>query len=1738
MSGTDSKRIGWQALAEVLPQGTTLGLLMDTDGLDRYAAGQRSQGIATDQADAPFRYAFCRNPAWLGTQQGNVSACAVPEDAEANDPILVGTERNEDYMETQPLGPALRGPLVGLLLDSDGTDQYDYADDRDGDALRKVPLGNATGPDDWAWRQEDLVRRTASDANAPAGFFQGPLDPVSTNNNREPVATLNLSSASAPVGAAVTFTLGAKDPENSTVGSRLDFGDGTFVQLLSPQGTSDGKVYTHAYAAPGNYRPVLRVFESSGELMLSGSTSQPLAITDGSTNRPPIASISVHANTEPATGQTGIARVTEFSLALDASDPDGDAITQYRLDWGDATGKVVGSSDPKGTAKVYTYQTPGHFIATLHVKDARGAWGSTGVELVVRRTPVDSSVPPVETLRALYNLTRDPPTLPGDLGGTEIPLPTFGGGIDASTFNAALRQLDASPAPVPRVSLTAWRDENRTVPATDGRVTGITYLNATVSGVDPALVNRLDITSERGVIGRADPVPGTPGSFGFAWATDAVVGDASTFSDGAYRLRAAAVVRADGGAPGRTLESKPLDLTVDNVPVLAMVGDRTEFSARSHLPAPKPLNLTLGVGADSQRPAGVPGNGTPGGYLEVKAALPGGPDVVLMPRTYQDAGPLHIVWDGHCGSTECDGAYTVRATLEDSGGKSVSANLQVRLDSTPPDTQVQVPRYVGTSLSNGAERIRVPWTASDSGVPLSGATVDLIVLDPSSGPHVVAANQSAAQGEAPFSPARHGMDLQFVTIGRDRLGNSESGCAVTAGGGEGVACIQSFVTDHPGRVRLTTIDFSPPEVTLVEVSRGHVRPGEPFQVNATVTESGTGLAAVTAFFTGDPTPRTMAQVSGTQWTYAGWGDVNGGFNASERTVAVRVEAVDLASNLDGLSETFLLDNVTPRLQVQPVRYFAPGGKLDEASELEVGRPDGVALVSVATVDASLEDGLPRIQVQVDPSPFNSTLAPIAMDFAPLDQAWVAEVHIPLGQADGTYVLPLRVVDAAGNLNVTAVSVLINSTKGRLANVAALATHESVTVSWESLRPATTQAAYGRSAISLNQATPVVTGPTTEHVVTIEGLAPNTLYFVQGVSRGGNGVENRTAVVPIRTRSAIELGLDGIRPDATHGGGLPVSVRVGLRTGEDAAVHVALSAVPENPGLRPVPLLDLGDVKGTVQATVDLRPLPDGPWRLQVEASRPGDQATLMSALFQVDNGAPFLIPVSPAPGAMVNASRPVIIVAVGDPGGTLARNWTVGARLLINGQDVAVVTTAGPLDSAQPGTASLLLVPAAPLPEGEHRIEVRAHDGAGNEARVAWPFTIDTLPPAVASVRATGPGGGSAAPPGGIVHVEARISDAGRVAAVYLDGGWLAQPHALREKGGLWQADVPVPALPDGSHAFRILAFDGAGNRGIAADAVAFAIDGTPPRLVEWTAEAGLVGARLSLSASEPVVAAAFAGSHLLASTEALLQRSALDVAGLRPGRTITLDVHLTDAAGLETTVEVSFETMPDQAAPGTPGAFTLSSEDEGVIDLQWTPASDNAGIDRYEVATGPNPTADDWRLLANGTATRATLDADAGKTLAVHVRAIDLAGLAGAATSGSVEVLALPHIEDARASSDVAKAGQRITFEAVYRHASGRPAQLTLRLGDRVIPMDGDGGDCRAGCRYIARVSLEATDLFEGPPMFTVEADDGLHQASSAPQPAPLVTSGDAGSGLTVPAVGPGLVLLLFAFAARRRRR
>jgi hypothetical protein len=149
------------------------------------------------------------------------------------------------------------------------------------------------------------------------------------------------------------------------------------------------------------------------------------------------------------------------------------------------------------------------------------------------------------------------------------------------------------------------------------------------------------------------------------------------------------------------------------------------------------------------------------------------------------------------------------------------------------------------------------------------------------------------------------------------------------------------------------------------------------------------------------------------------------------------------------------------------------------------------------------------------------------------------------------------------------------------------------------------------------------------------------------------------------------------------------------------------------------------------------------------------------------------------------------------------------------------------LDPEEPSDWSPCASPATftDLTDGEHRLEVRSVDAAGNAdpTPAVAEFAVDTTPPLTTI---------DTAPVGTIGASEATV-------AFGADGPATFECRLDPEAATAWKAcssPTKLVGLADGPHRFEVRAVDAAGNIGPAATAVAFAVDTTVPETTVDTA--------------------------------------------------------------------------------------------------------------------------------------------------------------------------------------------------------------------------------------------------------------------------------------------------------------
>jgi hypothetical protein len=192
--------------------------------------------------------------------------------------------------------------------------------------------------------------------------------------NNPPVPTID-GPSEGDVGAELSFTTGATDPENDTpLVCEIQFGAGApFTELSS---CSAGA--SHAFDAAGEYVITLRARDPFGA---TGTVTKTVTIAGETGNRPPVPTID-----GPETGDVGSA----ISFTTGATDPDGDSPLACEINYGDGGGFVALPSCGAGAS--HTYSSAGSYTVTIRATDPDGAAGTATHTVTVG----DDEPPPAE----------------------------------------------------------------------------------------------------------------------------------------------------------------------------------------------------------------------------------------------------------------------------------------------------------------------------------------------------------------------------------------------------------------------------------------------------------------------------------------------------------------------------------------------------------------------------------------------------------------------------------------------------------------------------------------------------------------------------------------------------------------------------------------------------------------------------------------------------------------------------------------------------------------------------------------------------------------------------------------------------------------------------------------------------------------------------------------------------------------------------------------------------------------------------------------------------------------------------------------------------------------------------------------------------------------------------------------------------------------------------------------------
>ncbi|HUR25210.1 MAG TPA: hypothetical protein VM327_04245 [Candidatus Thermoplasmatota archaeon] len=1341
---------------------------------------------------------------------------------------------------------------------------------------------------------------------------------------------------------------------------------------------------------------------------------------------------------------------------------------------------------------------------------------------------------------------------------------TGGRGIDDSNIESALAAYRSLDGPQPAtVTLVIARYATRASPVPDGGfVVGDAFFHIDVTPVPGQAVRRVDVLADGALVGVARPSAAPPGasprteSFLLPWPTD-------EGADGAYTLQAIAFLSPvqDGpssvAAPdGATVESKARTVVVDNPP---KVLNEPRLSRSAIAPAAAgDVNrtfLTLEVSRDAALPAGVaPATGrAPGANVTVSLRSPG--STVLFPvykaYVYNGTTPEHrtttIVLDGRCQASSrlpsCDdGRYLVNVSLQDGLHTVHLPEQALVIDNAAPTSDVTFNGYANREHRAGLAGLAVPVSVTDTqpglgtddvaGLGLPSGALYVVRLD-GANERIEAKQVGVDAGATTLEGIVSGQTVHLLSVSIDALGNTESPCIGLDGAER--PCYRAKAA-APANVRHVYVDFVQPTLEDVRLNRTTFRPGTPVRFSATASDVHSGLDRVFVRIEGasidgaaDPTIPLLEGPDGTFSAVRSFSADASGQAAFKFTMT----AVDRAGNVRTQVGSGVVDAQAPMLTDIEVVYF------DGTDRIPFAKPQSRAVVRLNAVDRAVDSLVANATSVGGP-------AEVACRNGAADE-WTCDITVAANATDGTHAVPLRAVDAAGNVAYTTVAIVVKGAPPEITDPRIVAVGpDFIEVTWKTTSDATTEVAYGISDAELTRSysLPGLKTLTTEHRIRIPDLAPSTRYYIRPSPRSPSNVANLTGeVLHDTTASALVLALPGFPEGASWGGLQTVDAMVMSLAGQDRATvtlrieDAAQLSTPTDaaPAVLAAP--------GPLSFQFDTRRFPDGDYRLLLEAKRGKDRAESVSPVFRIDNTPPALSAISPAPGSTVAQDRPTLELAVTDPfGGPLPT--VEGLSLAIDG--VSLKPADARYDRTGPQPVLRVGLPLR-LADGDHVATVGLADKAGNLETAAWAFRVDVAAPRLVGTPqvAYRPG---AMPSESVFDVDLDVRDASGVASVRVGlapGG--GETVALLSKGPHWVGALRLPpGTPDGPLVLPVTATDTLGNTGPAGE-LHLVVDRTAPSFTTVSSEpSGLTSLVLRASTDEPSSLKALLNGTGVAEDPALAVEHFLRMGQLRPGRSYEVDLVATDAAGNARLHRVHATMPEDTEPPLAPASLVALSPDEGVVRLTWHAAKDNSGIDHYEVVRVVGADRTPLPTVPGNQTSVQDVGAPAGRAAWYEVSAVDLAGLRGPPRMASTHVLALPRLSEPAIEPRTGASDQPFDVVVLYRHAAGTPPErIELLYGNLTLPLSPRGGDCTEGCAYGAKVLLPALLTLRAKPvaLLSVQTDG---QVATLPVEAPLVTLGNGELGVRsgddaqdVPAIHGVLALLVaLALAGLRRRR
>lgn len=1018
--------------------------------------------------------------------------------------------------------------------------------------------------------------------------------------------------------------------------------------------------------------------------------------------------------------------------------------------------------------------------------------------------------------------------------------------------------------------------------------------------------------------------------------------DLAGLPDGTYTL-AVTLTDAAGNTSGAAVVTRVLDTT-----------------------APAAPSLTAPTGPSSAPAWTVSWTGEAGAAATCRLTL--GATVLLVASPCAGTATYDL-------SSRPDGVYSVQVDLVDAAGnRSPATAVSYTLDRTPPAApvvtapaspgQATAPAWgiaaePGAAVSctvtapDGSARPAVActsgftpdlssadglWTvaavASDAAGNTSATGSASYVLDRvAPGAPVVTAPGSPSSGRAPVwrVAAESGSRLDCVVSGPGTLVVLSGPCGSTvpvdlSGLPDGTYTLRVTATDAAGNTSAATTSSYTLDTTAPGAAAFTTTPPSPAQNRAPSWS-----------WTAEPGAQQLCRLTGPAGAVLDWASCAAPFTADlagrpDGTYRLDVQVVDAAGNASAVSSsTYVLDTTAP-VTVAVVAPGSPGNDRAPSWAL-TAEPGSVALCR-----------------EGDTGGFGActTAGSYRMDLA--------------AAPDGTYVLWVEAVDAAGNVGPATRLTYVLDTTAPSAPV-----FTTVPATSANRRPQwafTTDAGTTVRCTLTDPAGGVLadTSCTSSYRADLRTLAdgPYTLTLA-ATDAAGNRSSTASSTYLLDT---VAPAAPVVTPPASPGS---TRTPTWTFTGEGAGSCQLRSGSTV--------LVPWSSCSGSW--TVDLTGRPDGVYTADIRTTdAAGNPSPVTTTTYVLDTTAPAAATVT-APASPASVARPSFAVTLPEAGGT------VTCRLLLSG---AVVQDWGPCAA---GTAAgTYVADLSGRVDGRYRFEVRLTDAAGNVGAAAGAdYTYDTTPPAAVLVGAPASPGSSRTPwwslgtePG---------------AAVQCDVGQTGQFRACTFADG---EQLDLLTAPDGTYRVDVRAVDVAGNVGPVTTLV-YQLDTTPPAAVPVTVTpAGPASVRAPSWTWAPLE------SGLTSTCELRLGQTPTSSGPCSAGTSPVLDrdgtwqltVVLRDAAGNASAPSTATYTL-DTVAPAAPVVLGPSSPNS-TADVAYSSTVEDGATRQCRLllltVAGPAVVAD-WRACAAADQVQLPAPGD----YLVQVRAVDAAGNISAVT-------------------------------------------------------------------------------------------------------------------------------------------